>query len=198
MLPLFCALVSKENRKPQNSEADILIIGATASLLERKHHRLENRYVSGRSIETDQTAHISLQVSNSVKQHKTTNHKRSALSLGATPPSLSRIFPASLPEPLPQPRPFRRPTAFPPPVKGYLGPHPKTRKRENERKYEFMIKHCFQYVLDANSPSSPYDRPLAGPCVGGIISADVTAIALASGPAHETGFLRAILIIPCA
>lgn len=67
---LCSVLPFPKKQKPQNSEADILIIGATASLLERKHHRLENRYVSGRSIENrPNRPHISSS-SNHVKQHQ--------------------------------------------------------------------------------------------------------------------------------
>jgi len=89
----------------------------------------------------NQTAHISLQVSNHVKQQQDKTAAAAPYINGATPATLPRYFPASRTAPLPLHRPFRLPATFPPPVKRYLGPTTFQRKREIHTKHK-KIESC--------------------------------------------------------
>ena len=131
---LFCALVSKEKQKPQNSEADTPIIGATAHAT-RAQTSSPKRPICARSIhrKTDQTAHISLQVpimSNSTPDTK--QHRASPQHRGATPCNpASDLSDTRRTIRSPQRLPDR---SSPPPVKRYLDTQSPTRKTKSTKR----------------------------------------------------------------
>ncbi|MCC5993251.1 MAG: hypothetical protein JJT99_12095 [Rhodobacteraceae bacterium] len=117
---LFCALVSKEIRKPQNSEADTLIIAPPESST--------RRLICVRPIHRKQTKpptylfkNQSCQTATETKKHEV-SAKLKAQPHATMPPIYQATSRPARPPP--------QPAAFPPPVKRYLGNQTFHRKRK--------------------------------------------------------------------
>ena len=138
--PFEVLKVTKVTKSRPNSEADTPSSATTLTPLVRKHHHLRVRYTDFQSVETNQTAHISLQypaMSNSARQK--TNTKRQIFLAQTASTSSHFLLRSPWPRPLAPSNP-----ASAAPVRGYLRSPPGTRNpnftknSQNRQKSYFM------------------------------------------------------------
>ena len=163
----FCLVLQSPKRTESRKTVKLTLTSST-----RPKPHLVSRYANIQSVETTQTARISLQCIINVKERRDKNQTRCALTSGAPRPIIPLILAASLPEQpalSPPSRPFRAPPcASAPPVRGYLRIPDKGRKgffalpRKKFEKRHKSLKVCvfFRRILRAQEIVAVRRRPL--------------------------------------